>query len=158
MEVIAPYAKGFDHAATIGFSMGGYGVMLASRAVDFDLALMVSPHITFSEHQYPHEMRFPAKIGNLGRALKLNEAVISAPPVRASAAVIYDSTIASDIYHAEAAASRFRAAELLDLKGGGHPATMALTRGGHFGLVLDAITGAALEIEPIRRAHTALGT
>lgn len=155
LGVIEAYAKGFDHAATIGFSMGGYGVMLASLAVDFDLALIVSPHITFSEHQYPHETRFPAKIGNLGRALKLNESVVSAPPARAEAAVIYDSTIRGDVYHAET--GRFATAELVDLKGGGHPATTALTRAGHFGLVLDAVTGPALDMGPIRRAHEELG-
>lgn len=153
LEAIATYADGFDHAATIGFSMGGYGVMLASLAVDFDLAVMVSPHITFSEHQFPHETRFPAKIGNLGRALKLNERVVSAPTCRAQAAVIYDSRVARDVYHAETAAGRFAEVELVDLEGGGHPATTALTRAGHFGLVLEAVTGGTLDMGPIRAAH-----
>lgn len=156
LAAIGSYARGFDSAASIGFSMGGFGVMLVSRVVDFDRVLLVSPHITFSEHQFPHETRFPAHIGNIGRALKLNERVVSGPPARAQAAVIYDGRVAGDLYHAETAAGRFGASELVDLAGGGHPATTALTRGGHFGLVLDAITGETLDMQPIRRAHAAL--
>lgn len=156
LAVIADFAQGFDRAATIGFSMGGYGAMLVSRVVDFDQALMVSPHINFSEHQYPYETRFPSHIGNLGRALKLNETVISGPPARAACGVIYDSSIEGDSYHAEAAGSRFRTAQLVDCVGGGHPATTAITRAGLFPLVLDAITGDGLELAPIRQAHASL--
>lgn len=156
LEVIEAYAKGFDSAVGIGFSMGGYGVMLVSRVVDFDRVLLVSPHITFSEHQYPHETRFPAHMGNLGRALKLNERVISGPPARADAAVIFDSRVAGDPFHAETAGSRFGRLELVDLVGGGHPATTALTRAGHFNLVLDAITGEGLDMGRIRDTHAGL--
>lgn len=156
LEVIETYAKGFETAASIGFSMGGYGVMLASRVVDFDRVLMVSPHITFSEHQYPHETRFPSHIGNLGRALKLNERVVAGPPARADTAVIFDSRVAGDPYHAETAGGRFRRLELVDLAGGGHPATTALTRAGHFNLVLDAITSERLDMGRIRDTHAAL--
>ena len=158
LDAISAYANGFRSAASIGFSMGGYGVMLVSREVDFDRVLMVSPHITFSEHQYPYETRFPAHIGNLGRALKLNAPVVDGPPARAAAAVIYDSRVAGDLYHAETAAGRFSRFELVDLAGGGHPATTALTRGGHFDLVLDAITGAGLDMAPIRAAHAGLAS
>lgn len=158
LDVIAGFAQGFASAAGIGFSMGGYGTMLVSRVVDFDRVLMVSPHITFSEHQYPHETRFPAHIGNLGRALKLNERVVAGPPARAAAAVIYDSRVAGDLYHAEAAGGRFARFELVDLAGGGHPATTALTRGGQFNLVLDAITGERLDMGPIRAAHARLAS
>ncbi len=156
LDVIARYALGFEQAASIGFSMGGYGVMLVSRSVAFDRVLMVSPHITFSEHQYPHETRFPAHMSNLGRALKLNGRAVSGPPAGGRAAVIFDSRVAGDLYHAETAAGRFRRFELVDLAGGGHPATTALTRGGHFNLVLDAITGDSLDMGPIRRAHAEL--
>lgn len=156
LEVIAAYAQGFSSAASIGFSMGGYGVMLVSRVVDFDRVLMVSPHITFSEHQYPHETRFPSHMANLGRALKLNERVISGPPARADAAVLFDSRVAGDRYHAETAGGRFSRFELLDLAGGGHPATTALTRAGHFNLVLDAITGETLDMRRIRDTHAGL--
>ncbi len=156
VALIETYAKDFDRAASIGFSMGGFGVMLLSRVVAFDQVLMVSPHITFSEHQYPHETRFPAHMGNVGRALKLNESVVAGCPARARAAVIFDSTVVGDHYHAETAAGRFRNFELVDLAGGGHPATTALTRGGHFNLVLDAITGEALDMGPIRHAHAGL--
>ena len=156
LAVIEAYAKGFEGAASIGFSMGGFGAMLLSRAVDFDRVLMVSPHITFSPHQYPYETRFPAHIGNLGRALKLNERVVSSPPARGSAAVIFDSRVEGDLYHAETAANRFSHFELVDLTGGGHPATTAITRGGFFSRVLDAITGDGLDMGPIRHAHAGL--
>ena len=43
--------------------------------------------------------------------------------------------------------------ELVELAGGGHPATTALTAAGHFNLVLDAITGDRLDTGLIRRAH-----
>jgi len=157
LEVIGAFAEGFSSAASIGFSMGGYGLMLVSRVVDFDRVLMVSPHITFSEHQYPHETRFPSHMANLGRALKLNERVVSGPPARADAAVLFDSRIAGDRYHAETAAGRFARSELVDLAGGGHPATTALTRAGHFNLVLDAITGEALDMGRISDTHAGLG-
>lgn len=153
MEVIEDWTEGFETAASIGFSMGGYGAMLVSRVVDFDRVLLVSPHITFSEHQYPHETRFPSHMGNLGRALKLNEGVVSGPPARADVAVIYDSRVTGDLYHAETAASRFGRSEMVDLPGGGHPATTALTRSGGFNHVLDAITGDTLDMSAIRAAH-----
>jgi len=158
LAAIEAYAQGFDQAASIGFSMGGFGVMLVAQVVDFDRVLMVSPHITFSEHQYPYETRFPAHMGNVGRALKLNERVVSGVPSRASAAVIFDGRVAGDLYHAETAASRFARAELVDLDGGGHPATTRLTRGGYFNLVLGAITGPGLDMGPIRRAHAGLAS
>lgn len=156
LDVIETYAAGFSRAAGIGFSMGGYGVMLTSRVVDFDRVLMVSPHINFSQHQYPHETRFPSHIGNLGRALKLNERVVAGPPAHARAAVIFDSCVAGDLYHAETAAGRFSRRELVDLAGGGHPATTVLTRAGHFNLVLDAITGEGLSMAKIRDTHAGL--
>ena len=156
LGVIESFARGFDHVASIGFSMGGYGAMLLSRVVDFDQVLIISPHITFSEHQYPYETRFPAHMGNLARALKLNETVASGPPARADCAVVFDSTVERDSYHAETAGSRFRAPQLVDLRGGGHPATTALTRAGQFPLVIAAITGDRLDVAPIRRAHDAL--
>jgi len=158
LDAIGAFADGFASAASIGFSMGGYGVMLVSGVVDFDRVLMVSPHITFSEHQYPHETRFPSHMGNLGRALKLNERVVSGPPARADAAVVFDGRVAGDLYHAETAAGRFGRFELVDLAGGGHPATTALTRAGHFDLVLDAITGDGLDMGKIRHTHADLAT
>ncbi|PIE07548.1 MAG: hypothetical protein CSA74_07000 [Rhodobacterales bacterium] len=160
LAVIEAYAKGFDMARSIGFSMGSYGAMLVSRVVTFEHVLLVSPHLTFSEHQYPHETRFPSHMANLGRALKLNARVFDGPPARARAAVIHDSRVAGDLYHARLAASRFTDAELVDLETGGHPATTRLTRGGQFNLVLDAITGPprgpGLDMAPVRRAHAAL--
>ena len=60
------------------------------------------------------------------------------------------STVAAGVALALGARGR---SLLVDLAGGGHPATTALTRGGHFNLVLDAITGKGLDMGPIRAAH-----
>ncbi|OIP83317.1 MAG: hypothetical protein AUK37_07545 [Rhodobacterales bacterium CG2_30_65_12] len=155
---IAEFAAPFAHKLTLAFSMGGFGALMVSRVVAFDRVMLVSPHSTFSPDHPPHDDRFAARGIALDFAAMAHDIVLGGPKSKADCAVLYDSSARFDAAHAAAVAGLFRAPRLVDLKGGGHPATTRLTANGKFDLVVQAITGQDFALDALVSAHCALAT
>lgn len=156
LDEIATFAAGFSHRVTLAFSMGGFGALMVSRVVDFAQALLVSPHSTFSPAYPPHDDRFAAAMVSEDFAAMAYRILLDARKSRADCVVLYDSTARFDAEHATAAAGLFRKARLVDLEGGGHPATQRITNNNRFGMVMRAITGEQVDIAPLVALHKEL--
>jgi hypothetical protein len=156
LKDIAEFAAPFARKVALGFSMGGFGALMLSRVVAFDRLLLVSPHSTFSPEYPPFDDRFASAMVAPEFAAIAYETILAGPTSAAECVVLYDSTTAFDTDHAGAVTRLFRETRLVDLKGGGHPATRLLTDNNRFGLVVKAITGGALDAEPLLRVHNGL--
>lgn len=155
---IAEFAAPFAHKVTLAFSMGGFGALMVSRVVAFDRVMLVSPHSTFSPDHSPYDDRFATKGIALDFAAIAHDILLGGPKSTAACAVLYDSSARFDAAHAAAVAVLFRAPRLVDLKGGGHPATKRLTDNGQFDLVVQTITGRDFALDTLASAHRKLAT
>lgn len=150
---IADFAAPFAHKLTLAFSMGGFGALMVSRVVAFDRVMLVSPHSSFSPDHPPHDDRFASDGIAPDFAAIACDILLGGAKSKAECAVLYDSSAPFDAAHAQAAAGLFRRSKLIDLKGGGHPATRRLTDAGRFDLVVQAITGRNFALDPLVTAH-----
>lgn len=153
---IADAAAGYRHKVTLSFSMGGFGALMVSRLVDFQQVLMVSPHSTFSKVFPPYDTRFASdaetsEFGNIANDLILNSRKSAAECV-----VLFDSATPFDTEHAQTVRQLFRKPRLVELRGGGHPATRLLTDNKRFGLLMKTITGPKIDERPLVRQHARL--
>lgn len=153
---ISRFAEAFPRKITLAFSMGGYGALLVSRVVGFQQAMLVSPHSSFSPAYPPHDGRFTTEVDNSDFADLANDMILSSLPSEADCVIVYDSTEPYDTEHAEASARLFRSARLVDLKGGGHPATQVLTGAQRFGVVMRAAIGDRIDTGEMEALHEKL--
>ncbi|RME16239.1 MAG: hypothetical protein D6801_05890 [Alphaproteobacteria bacterium] len=150
---IARFAEGFSRRAALAFSMGGFGALLVSRVVAFDRVLLVSPHATWSPDDPPHDDRYHAEVRDAAFARAASDMVHASLKMDAECVILLDSTSPFDSDHAAAAARLFTRARLVDLKGGGHPATDLLKQAGRFGLVPKALLADRIDESRIVETH-----
>jgi hypothetical protein len=153
---IAAFAANYPQKVSLAFSMGGFGALMVSRVVDFAQILLVSPHSTFSPDYPPFDDRFQSAEIDPAFAQVAYSVILDSPKSKADCVVLYDSATHFDTDHAEAAAQLFRKTRLVDLKGGGHPATRILTDNNRFGMVVKAVTGPGIPTDALVRQHSRL--
>lgn len=150
---IADFAEPFARKLTIAFSMGGFGALLVSRVVAFDQLLLVSPHSTYSNAFPPHDDRFSADILDEGFARTAHDMVHSSLKMDAECVVVFDSTRPFDEAHARMSKKLFTRSRLVDLRGGGHPATGVLRAAKRYNMVLEAAIGHGIDETAFVDAH-----
>jgi hypothetical protein len=141
----------FACALALGYSMGGYGAMRLSRALDLDRVILVSPQFTLDrailpdEKRYPEAKDFDASLGSLAHHGKHDLAGI----------VVFDPFRPLDRMHAALITGAMPAIARAPLPFGGHPATSALGERGGFRL-LQAISltpnGTAAQVVHLHRS------
>lgn len=150
---IARFAEAFPRKLTLAFSMGGFGALLVSRVVAFDQLLLISPHSTYSKDTAPHDGRFATDIQDEAFARSANEMVHASHRMDAECVVVYDSTQPFDTAHARISSRLFTRSRLVDLKGGGHPATGVLHAAQRYNLVRNAAIGDGIDEAAFVAAH-----
>jgi hypothetical protein len=126
LTATAGVAGRYEDRAGIGFSMGGYGLLIASRAMPLHRALFVSPQTTFTPDlpACPQgDTRFAADIADPVFAREAAVVIQGLPPAKGDCVVVYDPTLPHDAAHAREVTRAFAAPRLLPLAGAGHPAS-----------------------------------
>lgn len=121
-------AKGYDDVSAMGFSMGGYGALRFSAALQLKRLIAVSPQYTIAAGAVPHDRRrkeaaaFDAALGDLIRYG--NHGV--------QGVVLFDPFRKMDLSHALFIQAVFPDLQLCRLSCGGHPASQVIREGGSF--------------------------
>lgn len=156
LTTLAGVAAPFAFRAGVGFSMGGYGLFLLSRAVPLSQALFVSPQTTFAPDLpagHPiGDHRFAPDMSDACFAREADEVVRATPPADAACVILFDPTLPLDAAHAAEVARGFRAPRLVALAGTGHPVTDALPPTRAFGTVVRAACAPGIAEGVVRRA------
>lgn len=157
LDVIKTVAAPFKWRGSMAFSMGGNGAMLVSRAVQFDQILFVSPNIAFASGlPYPDE-RFDSDFRDPAFAKAAQDTLIRRRVKGTQAVVFYDPGISLDRAHARLTANCFDGARMVQMKGGGHPASKRIQKANRFRLFIEAATAKdGIDPTPIAEAQKAL--
>lgn len=119
-KCLKKHTSQFKRTISIGFSMGAYGAILLHEAINFDFALLVSPHYPPNSGP-PNKQWKQSAIPRMAEKLKKRKTVI-----------LYDPLLRRD--KREALQTRFPDIQVdyLALPGGGHPVTNVITKAGFF--------------------------
>ncbi|TNF18195.1 MAG: alpha/beta hydrolase [Rhodobacteraceae bacterium] len=148
-SVLADFARGFDHACAMGFSMGGYAVFRFAAALRLAQVIAVSPQYSIAPAHVPFDRRyrdcaagFDADLGDLARRGTDLSGVILADPFRPL-----------DLGNARLIQAAFPALRLARLAAGGHPATGVLGEAGRFGKLQAQLTKAEVPLRRVLMLH-----
>ncbi len=119
------FTQPYDHINTIGFSMGGYGALLFSRALRTHRVVLVSPQSSIFPEAVPFETRYLAEAAQLDQSL---ETLRHKPRRGLGGALIYDPDRKIDARHAAILAGLFPKITLIPLPFGGHPAMQTIAQ------------------------------
>lgn len=143
LTTLAGVAASFPFRAGVGFSMGGYGLFLLSRALPLTQALFVSPQTTFAPDLPAggpiRDRRFAADMIDPDFAREADAIIRATPPAPTDCVILFDPTVPQDAAHAAEVARGFVAPRLVTLAGAGHPVTAALTPTRAYGTIVRAI-------------------
>ncbi|MCF6433320.1 alpha/beta hydrolase [Leisingera sp. MMG026] len=120
--------KGYRDAAAMGFSMGGYGALRFSSALNLKRLIAVSPQYTIAQGAVPHDRRrkeaaaFDEALGDLIRYGRHG----------VKGVVLFDPFRKMDLNHALYIQAVFPDLQLCRLSCGGHPASQVIREGGSF--------------------------
>ncbi len=127
-QALAELTGSYRQVAAIGFSMGGYGILLLSRSLRLRQAILVSPQSTPFSDTSPFDPRFEEHESKCRRDLALTAADIS-PEMRGF--VLYDPRHPSaDTAHAHQVAAMAPRLALVAMPFGGHPCTKPIGEAG----------------------------
>lgn len=154
------FSAGFPQRLGLGFSMGGYGLLLASRVVAFDRALFVSPQTTFAP-DLPRgaaigDLRFPPGRMDMGFAREAHAVIRATPPATGEAVVVFDPTLRADARHAEEVLRAFRTGMRVALPGAGHPVSRVFPAPLGYRLMVEALLSRPFSGAPLMIAHNRL--
>ncbi|MBV7377352.1 hypothetical protein [Maritimibacter dapengensis] len=157
LTAIERFARPFRVRLGLGFSMGGYGLLLASRVVAFDRALFVSPQTTFAP-DLPRGCAIGDARFSYGRmdthfAREAHGVIRDTPKAAGDVVILYDPELADDARHAEEVARLFLTPRLVGLRGAGHPVTAAFPSSHGFKLLTDALLSDPIRVDRITSAH-----
>lgn len=154
LTTLAGVAAPFAFRAGVGFSMGGYGLLLVSRAMRLTQALFISPQTAFAPDLSPGgDHRFAPDMADPDFAREAHGIVRGLPPSRADCVILFDPLIALDAAHAAGVAQGFAAPRLVTLPGAGHPVTDALPPTRAYGTVVRAACAPGIAERIVTRAY-----
>jgi len=128
-EALLEATQGYDKITARGFSMGGYGALLLSRALRLNRVLLVSPQVSVFPDHAPWETRYLVEAAQLDPAW---DDLARKPRRGLHGVVLYDPMDAVDRQHAAAIGKLFPRLSMVPLAFGGHPATRVLLEGWKF--------------------------
>lgn len=141
LDALAARAGHFQDRRGIGFSMGAYGALLVSAVVDLRRLMLVSPQAAAADGALGCDDRFSRDFQSPEAAAAVDDVLRLGHKRTGQCLVVYDPRISQDLRHANYAASLFERAELLDLPGGGHPATGMISGAGRYNAVVRSLIG-----------------
>ncbi|SMO58154.1 hypothetical protein [Paracoccus laeviglucosivorans] len=143
---------GYADVCATGFSMGGYGALLYSRAAHLRRVLAVSPQYSIDPAIAPYDPGRHEKFARIGRDMPLPEA---RGDTALRGVVIYDPTIPADRAHVQRIRAAFPHLKAVALPHGGHPATGVVAEAGGIGTISTMLVQRRLDAGRIRRMHRA---
>ena len=144
----APY----DEITATGFSMGGYGALLYSRAIRARRVLAVSPQYCIDLGVAPWDPARHGKFARIGQPMPRPE---DRGDRDLRGVVLYDPTIRADACHAALIQAGFPRLVLVALPHGGHPASSAIGDAKSVGRLSAMLVEDRLAGPVIRQMHRA---
>ena len=141
---------GYDEVVASGFSMGGYGALLYSRAARVRRILAVSPQYCIDPAVAPYDPGRHGKFRRMGRAMPRPE---DWGDTGIRGVLIFDPAIAADRQHARNIMAAFPHLVPVALPHGGHPATGTIAEAGRIGAISTMLVEDRLDARRIRRLH-----
>lgn len=122
-QALSHFTKSYDRISSIGFSMGGYGALLLSRATRTNQVVLISPQYSIFAERAPFEARYKAEAALLDPKLD----TLAANPRRGLRGVIlFDSANKIDAKHVSLITEVFPKITSIPLPFGGHPAMQTI--------------------------------
>ncbi|MGA0614636.1 hypothetical protein [Paracoccus sp. KR1-242] len=141
---------GYDEVTASGFSMGGYGALLYSRAARVSRILAVSPQYCIDPAIAPYDPGRHRKFARIGRDMPCPEQWGN-PGI--SGVLLFDPSISADRQHALRIGAAFPLLRLVALPHGGHPASGVIADIGRIGNVSTMLVQDRLDPVRIRNLH-----
>ncbi|UXU74907.1 MULTISPECIES: hypothetical protein [unclassified Paracoccus (in: a-proteobacteria)] len=152
-QALAQATADYAEVIATGFSMGGYGALLYSRACRASRVLLVSPQYSIDPAIAPFDPDRHGKFTRIGRPMPRPE---SWGDPQVGGVLIHDPRIAADRGHAALIAAAFPRLHHVALPFGGHPATLVLGEAGRgVGRIAEALVHDTLDPAAIRADHRA---
>lgn len=144
------FAKGYDRAGAIGFSMGGYGALLLARELRLAEVVLVSPQFSILPEKAPYEMRYRREAETV--LAELDE-VGSDRGATLRGAVVYDPGVAPDVQHTKRICAAYPGLVPVPMWFGGHPALGVVAKHGRYGKVLEALFSGEVRAAELLSLH-----
>lgn len=152
-EALGRFCAGFAEVRGIGFSMGGYGALLLSKALRLERVVLVSPQVSIFPERYPHDRRYAAEAAGLDPAQDLRGEDIVAG---LRGVILFDPLMQRrDAAHARAIAAFAPGLQGVAMPFGGHPAMGAIREARLYGRVLQAAMTGDASVAEFRAIHRA---
>jgi hypothetical protein len=151
------FTAGFDDVAAMGFSLGGYGALLMSRALHLRRVLLVSPQYSIFAAKVPFERRYRKYAAVLDPEL---DDIVAQGNAELAGAVLFDPLLhPNDALHAALVREAFPGLQAVAMPFGGHPALGLINEAKLFGKVQALMTEPEISAQAVhmlrRRARSA---
>lgn len=150
---LSQFCAGYAEVRGIGFSMGGYGALLLSKALRLDKVVLVSPQVSIFPQRYPHDDRYAAEAAELDPAQdQLAQDIVGG----LQGVILFDPIRQrKDAAHARAIAALAPGLQVVAMPLSGHPAMGAIREARLYGRVLQAAMTGRLSVAEFRAIHRA---
>lgn len=118
------FTEPYDRVTSIGYSMGGYGALLLSRATRSNQVVLVSPQYSIFAQHAPFETRYEAEAALLDPKL---DTLATKPRQGLRGVILFDPTVKIDVKHVALITKLFPKITSVPLPFGGHPALNAIS-------------------------------
>ncbi|WP_134681612.1 hypothetical protein [Paracoccus ravus] len=149
-DAMAAATADYAEVTATGFSMGGYAVLLYSRAARVSRCLLVSPQYSIDPRIAPYDTARHTKFRRMNHPMPRPE---DWGDTGLRGVLLYDPTIRADRAHAERIKAAFPRLRLLGLPYGGHPCTGVIADAGKIGRVSTMLVEARMHLGAIRQFH-----
>jgi len=122
-QALSQFTKSFHHITSIGYSMGGYGALLLSRATRANQVVLVSPQSSIFPDRAPFETRYKTEAAMLDPKL---DTLAQKPRRGLRGTLLFDPTIRIDAKHAKIILQSFPKITATPLPFAGHPAMQTI--------------------------------
>jgi hypothetical protein len=150
-QALQSFTAMYDDVAAIGFSLGGYGALLLSRALHLRRALLVSPQFSIFPQRAPFETRFRDLAAGLDPAL---DDLPAQGDAGLQGALVFDPRLSpADAQHAALIRGVFPGLRGVAMPFGGHPAFGLVAEARLFGRVQALLTGPEISARALHDLH-----
>lgn len=149
-NTLSRFTKQFDHITALGFSMGGYGALLLSRALHLNQVVLVSPQSSIFPARAPFEDRYLQEAACLDPAL---DTLAKNPRRGLRGVLLYDPSDMIDTQHTAIISGLYPNITATPLPFGGHPATQAITQANLFAKIQHELLRRPVRAREFIRLH-----
>lgn len=157
LSSVAEFAQGYARVLGLSFSMGGYGLVLVSRVVEFSGLMFISPHTTFAPELPARapigDPRFAPGRMDMRLARMTHGLIYDSDKAPGDCIVIFDPDSGEDARHGAEVARLFEAPRMVELPGLGHPISSGLTDHQGFKLIMDTLFSEPMVLRPLLRTY-----